>query len=161
MTDNDRMAQLERACSYLRRIPAWYLATTDASDGHQPRVRPFSFAMVDDGKLWFCTSRDKDVWAELSANPKFELSGWKPGECWIVLTGEAALEDDAVAGEKLGVKRVLSTWWASARNTRVPTTAALLSFRSATLPPASAISTAAKSIWSSSASQINYPFQIG
>ena len=79
MTDNDRTAQLERACSYLRRIPAWYLATTDASDGHQPRVRPFSFAMVDEGKLWFCTSRDKDVWAELSANPKFELSGWKRG----------------------------------------------------------------------------------
>ena len=81
MTDNDRTAQLERACSYLRRIPAWYLATTDVADGYQPRVRPFSFAMVDDGKLWFCTSRDKDVWAELSANPKFELSGWKPGEC--------------------------------------------------------------------------------
>ena len=72
MTDIDRTAQLERVCSYLRRIPAWYLATTDASDGHQPRVRPFSFAMVDDGKLWFCTSRDKDVWAELSANPKFD-----------------------------------------------------------------------------------------
>ncbi len=101
MTDNDRTAQLERACSNLRRIPAWYLATTDVADGHQPRVRPFSFAMVDDGKLWFCTSRDKDVWAELSANPKFELSGWKPGECWIVLTGEAALEDDAVASDKV------------------------------------------------------------
>ena len=125
MTDNDRTAQLERACSYLRRIPAWYLATTDVTDGHQPRVRPFSFAMVDDGKLWFCTSRDKDVWAELSANPKFELSGWKPGECWIV-----------------------------------PTTAALLSFRSATLPRASVISTAARSAWSSRASQINYPFRI-
>lgn len=101
MTDNDRTAQLERACSYLRRIPAWYLATTDVADGHQPRVRPFSFAMVDDGKLWFCTSRDKDVWAELSANPKFEVSGWKPGECWIVLTGEAALEDDAAASDKV------------------------------------------------------------
>ena len=101
MTDNDRTAQLERACSYLRRIPAWYLATIDVTDGHQPRVRPFSFAMVDDGKLWFCTSRDKDVWAELSANPKFEVSGWKPGECWIVLTGEAALEDDAVASDKV------------------------------------------------------------
>ena len=53
MADNDRTAQLERACSYLRRIPAWYLATIDVTDGHQPRVRPFSFAMVDDGKLWF------------------------------------------------------------------------------------------------------------
>ncbi|MFR3877694.1 MAG: hypothetical protein ACLTYW_05640 [Collinsella sp.] len=40
MTDNDRTAQLERACSYLRRIPAWYLATT-ACDGHQPRETVF------------------------------------------------------------------------------------------------------------------------
>lgn len=148
MTDNDRTAQLERACSYLRRIPAWYLATTDVADGHQPRVRPFSFAMVDDGKLWFCTSRDKDVWAELSANPKFELSGWKPGECWIVLTGEAALRTTQLRATRC-VKRVLSTWWASVRNTRASTTAALLSFRSATLPRAFVISTAARSAWSS------------
>ena len=148
MTDNDRTAQLERACSYLRRIPAWYLATTDVADGHQPRVRPFSFAMVDEGKLWFCTSRDKDVWAELSANPKFELSGWKPDLRTTQLRATRC------------VKRVLSTWWASVRNTRVPTTAALLSFRSATLPRASVISTAARSAWSSSASQINYPFRI-
>ena len=146
MTDNDRTAQLARACSYLRRIPAWYLATIDVTDGHQPRVRPFSFAMVDDGKLWFCTSRDKDVWAELSANPKFEVSGWKPGECWIVLTGEAALEDDAVASGC--AKPALSTWWASARVTRAPTTVALRSFRCAISPPASVISTAARSAWS-------------
>lgn len=33
MTDNDRTAQLELACSYLRRIPAWYLATTDVATG--------------------------------------------------------------------------------------------------------------------------------
>lgn len=110
MTDNDRTAQLERACSYLRRIPAWYLATIDVTDGNQPRVRPFSFAMVDNGKLWFCTSHDKDVWAELSANPKFEVSGWKPGECWIVLTGEAALEDDTVVSDRVreaGFKHML------------------------------------------------------
>lgn len=151
MTDTDRTAQLERACSYLRRIPAWYLATTDASDGHQPRVRPFSFAMVDDGKLWFCTSRDKDVWAELSANPKFEVSGWKPGECWIVLTGEAALEDDAFVSDKVR-QRALSTWWALASNTIAPTMAALHSSRSATSPHGSAISTAAKS-----ASSSNFP----
>lgn len=33
MTDNDRTAQFERACSYLRRIPAWYLATIDVATG--------------------------------------------------------------------------------------------------------------------------------
>ena len=75
---------MDEIVSYLRRIPAWYLATIDVNDPTQPRVRPFSFAMADAGKLWFCTSRDKDVWFELEAHPKFELSGWKPGECWIV-----------------------------------------------------------------------------
>ncbi len=77
---------------FLTSIPAWYLATCE---NDQPHVRPFSFAALDDGKLWFSTSYDKDVWCELSANPKFELSGWKPGECWLVLSGEANLADDA------------------------------------------------------------------
>ncbi len=90
---------MDEIVSYLRRVPAWYLATIDAEDSGQPRVRPFSFAMADAGKLWFCTSRDKDVWRELQAHPKFEASGWKPGECWIVLSGTANLEDDSHVSE--------------------------------------------------------------
>ena len=95
MTDNDRTAQLERACSYLRRIPAWYLATIDVTDGHQPRVRPFSFAMVDDGKLWFVTARTKDVWQELLQNQRFEATSWWPGHGWLILRGRAGLDDQA------------------------------------------------------------------
>lgn len=90
---------MDEILNYLTSIPAWYLATTDANDPTQPRVRPFSFAAVDDGKLWFSTSRDKDVWHELEANPKFELSGWKPGEYWIVISGEANLADNANVSE--------------------------------------------------------------
>ena len=86
---------------YLTGIPAWYLATIDEHDAQQPRVRPFSFAAIEDGKLWFSTSRDKDVYRELAANPKFELSGWKPGLGWIVLSGEANLEDDANASDAM------------------------------------------------------------
>lgn len=86
---------MDEIVAYLTHIPAWYLATIDSTDGDQPRVRPFSFAMADAGKLWFCTSRDKDVWADLAAHPKFELSGWKPGEYWIVVSGKANLADDA------------------------------------------------------------------
>lgn len=88
---------LEDVVSFLTHVPAWYLATIDANDPEQPRVRPFSFAAAAEGKLWFCTSRDKDVWADLAAHPKFELSGWKPGTCWIQLSGEAELAcDDCV-----------------------------------------------------------------
>lgn len=95
------ISALDEVVSYLTSIPAWYLATIDERDPAQPRVRPFSFACADAGKLWFCTSRDKDVWRELACNPKFELSGWKPGAYWIVVAGEADLADDAVASERV------------------------------------------------------------
>lgn len=73
------MNDVQEVCDFLTSIPAWYLATSDEADPTQPRVRPFSFAAVQDGKLWFSTSRDKDVWRELSANPKFEAFGLEAG----------------------------------------------------------------------------------
>lgn len=84
----------EQVLDYLTNIPAWYLATCE---GDQPHVRPFSFAAEQDGKIWFCTATTKDVYHELEANPKFELSGWHPGHGWIVLRGKAGLEDKANA----------------------------------------------------------------
>ena len=99
MSENETTAEgLEKVLQYMTAVPAWYLATS--VDG-QPHVRPFSFAAQADGKLWFSTSRDKDVWRELEANAKFELSGWKPGECWIVVEGEAELADDEVCPDEV------------------------------------------------------------
>ena len=82
----------ELVMKYLTGIPAWFLATCE---GDQPHVRPFSFVAEQDGALWFCTATTKDVYRELAANPKFELSGWKPGHGWIVLRGKADLTDKA------------------------------------------------------------------
>lgn len=81
---------MDEVIDYLTNIPAWFFATCE---GDQPRVRPFSFAAKDGGKLWFCTATNKDVYAQLEANPKFEASGWHLGQPWIVVTGEADLED--------------------------------------------------------------------
>ena len=69
---------------YLTSIPAWYLATSVEG---QPHVRPFSFAALDGGRLWFATAKTKDVYQELEANPRFELTAWKPGSGWIILRG--------------------------------------------------------------------------
>ncbi len=77
---------------YLTSVPAWYLATCE---GDQPRVRPFSFAMREGDTLWFCTGVDKDVYEQLSINPKFEVSAWKPGHGWLILTGVAELSNAA------------------------------------------------------------------
>lgn len=86
------MSATETIVAYLTSVPAWYLATCE---GDQPHVRPFSFVAEQDGRLWFCTATTKDVYRELEANPKFELSAWKPGHGWIVLRGRANLCDRA------------------------------------------------------------------
>lgn len=77
---------------YLTSVPAWYLATCESD---QPHVRPFSFAAEQDGRIWFCTATTKDVYRELTNNPKLELTAWKLGSGWIILRGKADLNDRA------------------------------------------------------------------
>ncbi|MFR4802866.1 MAG: pyridoxamine 5'-phosphate oxidase family protein [Eggerthellaceae bacterium] len=67
MTNTAAYEALEEIVDYLTGIPAWFLATTDESDT-QPRVWP-SFRCRRTRKLWFSTSRDKDVYRELARNP--------------------------------------------------------------------------------------------
>lgn len=86
------MDGLNTVLEYLTSVPAWYLATS--VDG-QPHVRPFSFAQIQDGKLWFVTARTKDVWQELLQNQRFEATSWWPGHGWLILRGRAGLEDRA------------------------------------------------------------------
>lgn len=78
---------------YLQGVPAWYLATCE---GDQPHVRPFSFVAHHDGRMWFCTSTEKDVYAEMRANPRIEISAWKPMSPWIVVRGFADLNAQPV-----------------------------------------------------------------
>ena len=82
---------MNEVVKFLQENPVQYLATV-GRDG-KAKCRPFMFAGDLDGKLWFCTATNKDVYVQLEANPKFEASGWHPGQPWIVVTGEADLED--------------------------------------------------------------------
>lgn len=82
---------IETVVDYLSSVPAWYLATTE---GDQPHVRPFSFVASLNDRIWFCTGKGKDVYRELQANPKFEVSAWKPAHGWLVLRGEADFTDE-------------------------------------------------------------------
>ena len=82
---------MNKVVEFLNANPVQYLATV-GRDG-KAKCRPFMFAGELDGKLWFCTATNKDVYVQLEANPKFEASGWHPGQPWIVVTGEADLED--------------------------------------------------------------------
>ncbi|HMM23036.1 MAG TPA: pyridoxamine 5'-phosphate oxidase family protein [Selenomonadales bacterium] len=74
---------------FLTDNPVFYLATVD---GNIPKVRPFGFVMDFEGKLYFCTNNQKDVYKQLKANPHFEVSTTsKTGE-WLRLNGEAVFD---------------------------------------------------------------------
>ena len=81
---------LQTCLAYLQAVPAWYLAT---SVDDQPHVRPFSFAVIEEERLWFVTATTKDVWEELLINQRFEATSWWPGHGWLILRGMAGLED--------------------------------------------------------------------
>ena len=86
----------ELIVDYLTSVPPWYLATVeDTPEAAQPHVRPFSFAGGQGGGIGFCTATPKDVYRELEANPKFELTAWKPGSGWVIMRGKAVLKDEA------------------------------------------------------------------
>jgi uncharacterized pyridoxamine 5'-phosphate oxidase family protein len=78
--------EMEEVLQFLKDNPIFYIATVD---GDTPKVRPFGFAMEYEGKLCFCTNNQKDVYKQLKANPKFEISvASKTGE-WLRLKGKA------------------------------------------------------------------------
>jgi len=79
---------MDEILKFLNDTPStFYIATT--VDGDIPKVRPFGFAMIFDGKLCFCTSNRKDVYKQLKANPNLEIcTDQKNGE-WLRLKGKA------------------------------------------------------------------------
>lgn len=80
---------MERTLELLRECGVFYLATMD---GDQPRVRPFGAACIFDGKLYITTSNKKEVFAQMTANPKIEISGMA-GKKWIRLSAEVVRDE--------------------------------------------------------------------
>lgn len=76
---------------YLHECGTFYIATVD---GDQPRVRPFGVAEVYNGKLYIQTGKKKDVFKQMMANPKFEITAVKPsGSEWIRISGKLVNDD--------------------------------------------------------------------
>lgn len=64
----------------------FYLATVE---GNMPKVRPFGFAMEYEGKIYFGTNNQKNVYKQLKANPHFEVSTTSQSGEWLRLKGKA------------------------------------------------------------------------
>ncbi len=83
---------MNEVINFLNENPIHYLATTD-KEGN-PKVRPFKFMLEKDGKLFFCTSNQKEVYQEISNNPNLELCVCSPKYQWIRLSGKAVFSND-------------------------------------------------------------------
>lgn len=75
----------------------FYIATIE---GDKPKVRPFGFAMEYEGKLYFCTSSEKDVSKQLISNPNFEACTMSEKGQWIRLKGKAVFDSSSDAKAK-------------------------------------------------------------
>ncbi len=94
-----KMENLETVKNYLQECKTFYVATVD---GDQPRVRPFGVAEVYNGRLYIMTGKKKDVFKQMVANPKFEITAVKPsGAEWIRVSGRLVSDDDVTAKEFL------------------------------------------------------------
>ena len=67
---------MKKVIEFLQANPVQYLATV-GTDG-KAKARPFMFAGELDGKLWFCTNNQKDVYRDMQANPWVELTVSSP-----------------------------------------------------------------------------------
>ncbi len=88
-----------RVTEYLKESSLQYLATCGL-DG-KPKVRPFQFMFEKNGKLWFCTSNQKEVYRELRQNPWVELCASNEPMSWLRLSGKAEFKNDISIKEKV------------------------------------------------------------
>ena len=68
----------------------FWLAT---EDGAQPKVRPISFQMLVDGKLYFGIGRHKDVFKQMEKNPLVEICAYKEMDI-VRYYGKAVIEPE-------------------------------------------------------------------
>lgn len=71
------MTNVEKVSDFLDKAKTFYFLTTD---GDQPKGRPFGFHMISDGKLYFGCGTFKNVFKQLSKNPKVEVLAVNGGE---------------------------------------------------------------------------------
>lgn len=71
------MSNAAKVCEFLDKAKVFYFLTTD---GDQPKGRPFGFHMLVEGRLYFGCGTFKNVFKQLTANPKVEVLAMNGGE---------------------------------------------------------------------------------
>lgn len=83
---------MQEIVAFLQEQKVFYLATVT---GNKPRVRPFGFVMEYEGKLYFATSNEKQVYRQLQENPHICVSATAPDGQWLRLEGRVTFHTTA------------------------------------------------------------------
>ena len=87
---------MNKVVEELKKVKIFYIATVD---GDQPRVRPFSSIAEFEGHAYLCTGKQKEIYKQISENPKVELSGMYDGGTWLRVSA-TLVEDDRVEAQE-------------------------------------------------------------
>lgn len=88
---------MKNVVDFLQANPVQYLATVGRDN--KAKCRPFMFCFERDGKLWFCTNNQKEVYKDLMENPEVQVCVSDASYAWIRLSGKAVFVDDRAVKE--------------------------------------------------------------
>lgn len=88
---------MQKVVEFLQANPVQYLATV-GRDG-KAKCRPFMFSFEKEGKLWFNTGNQKDVYKDMQENPNIEICISSPEFQWIRISGKAVFVNDRAIKE--------------------------------------------------------------
>ena len=91
------MTNAEKVHEFLNKAQTFFFLTTD---GDQPKGRPFGFQMLVDDVLYFGCGTFKNVFKQLTANPKVEVLALNGGE-FLRYDGTAKIVKDEALLEKV------------------------------------------------------------
>lgn len=83
---------------FLTESGVFFMATVD---GDQPKLRPLGAHLEMDGKVLFGVGDFKNVYRQMTANPKVEIAACKPDGHWLRYTGRAVFETDPKYAEAM------------------------------------------------------------
>ena len=89
---------MSKVNDYLSEAGVFFLATVD---GDQPKIRPLGAHTEMDGKVLFGVGDFKNVYRQMTANPKVEIAACKPDGHWLRYTGRAVFETDPKYAEAM------------------------------------------------------------
>lgn len=97
--EKDISTSIEDCYQFIRDCGYFFLAT---SVDNQPKLRPFGIIYSDGKHLFIATDKRKNVYTELSQNPRIELASYNMRtRRWIRIHGDAEIENSMLIREEM------------------------------------------------------------